>query len=297
MKKIVTLAFILLSAFSVNAQLLWKVTGNGLEKPSYLFGTHHFISGEFIDSVPGFNEVFNNIDEVFVEIQNDAMTNPEALQMMQNAMMAPADSTLDKLISAEGLKIIDDVIKKYYGIFGIGVDKFYSMKPAAIMMQLQVIQATTSIPNFNPMNLIDKAVEKRCTAKGKKAHSLETIEFQTNLLFNAPLNKQASDLLEMCKADDKMDTMAKELVADYKNQNIGKILEIMSDKELGGSDAEDLKRLVFDRNHNWIPIIIEAMKNGSILVSVGAGHLPGPQGVITLLQEQGYTITPVSATR
>ena len=294
MKKIIAFVFILIGAVSLNAQLLWKVTGNGLQKPSYLFGTHHFISGNFVDSVPGFNEVIDNIDEVYVEIQNDAMTNPEALQMMQMAMMAPADSTLDKLVSPEGLKIIDDVVKKYFGIFGIGIDKFYPMKPAAIMMQLQVIQATTSIPNFNPMNLIDKAVEKRCTDKGKKANSLETIEFQTDLLFNAPLNKQASDLLEMCKADDKMETMAKELVADYKNQNIGKILEIMSDKELGGSDAEDLKRLVFDRNHNWIPVITDAMNKGSILVSVGAGHLPGPQGVIELLQQQGYTVTPVS---
>ena len=294
MKKIIVFVFILFGAVSLNAQLLWKVSGNGLQKPSYLFGTHHFISGNFVDSVPGFNEVIDNIDEVYVEIQNDAMTKPEALQMMQMAMMAPADSTLDKLVSPEGLKIIDGVVKKYFGIFGIGIDKFYPMKPAAIMTQLQVIQATTSIPNFNPMNLIDKAVEKRCTDKGKKANSLETIEFQTDLLFNAPLYKQASDLLEMCKADDNMEVMAKELVSDYKNQNIARILEIMGDKELGGSDLQELERLVFNRNRNWIPIIVEAMNKGSILVSVGAGHLPGPQGVIELLQQQGYTVTPVS---
>jgi uncharacterized protein YbaP (TraB family) len=295
MKKFVTIVFILTAALSLNAQLLWKVSGNDLQQPSYLFGTHHFISGDFIDSIPSLNEVINNIDEVFVEIQNDAMTNSEALQMMQMAMMAPTDSTLDKLYSPEGLKIIDNVVKKYFGIFGIGLDKFYPMKPAAIMMQLQVIQATTSIPDFNPMNLIDKAVEKRCTDKGKKANSLETVEFQTNLLFNAPLNKQASDLLEMCKADDKMETMAQELVNDYKSQNISRILEIMSDKELGGSDAQDLERLVFSRNRNWIPTIVEAMKQRSILVSVGCGHLPGPQGVITLLQQQGYSVTPVTS--
>ena len=240
MKRILFLALIVAGAICANAQLLWQVTGNDLEKPSYLFGTHHFISGDFVDSIPQLPQVINDIDEVFVEIQNDAMNNPEALQMMQAAMMAPADSTLDKLYSPEGLKIINDVVKKYYGIFGIGIDKFYPMKPAAVMMQLQVIQSATSIPNFNPMNLIDKAVEKRCTDKGKKANSLETVEFQTNLMFNAPLNKQASDLLEMCKNDEKMDEMAKELVDDYKHQRIEQLLEIMSDTELGGNDAEDL---------------------------------------------------------
>ena len=293
MKKILFLTLIAVGAICANAQLLWKVTGNGLDKPSYLFGTHHFISGDFIDSIPQFPQVLNDIDEVFVEIQSDAMSNPEALQMMQMAMMAPADSTLDKLVSPEGLKIIDDVVKKYFGIFGIGIDKFYPMKPAAIMTQFQVIQATTSIPDFNPMNLIDKAVEKRCTDMGKKANSLETVEFQTNLLFNAPLSKQASELLEMCKNDDKVDEMAKQLVDDYKHQHIEELLEIMGDKELGGSDAEDLERLVFARNRNWIPTIIEAMKKGSILVSVGAGHLPGDNGVINLLRQQGYTVSPV----
>ena len=168
------------------------------------------------------------------------------------------------------------------------------MKPAAVMMQLQVIQSTTAIPNFNPLNLIDKAVEKRCTDKGKIANSLESVGFQTDLLFNAPLNEQASDLLEMCKNDSKVEEMAKVMVDDYKHQRLEKLLEAMSDKDLGGNDEEDLKRLVYDRNRNWIPTIMQAMKQGSILVSVGAGHLPGPQGVIALLRAQGYEVTPIS---
>lgn len=294
MKRFLLFTLIVVGAICANAQLLWKVSGNGLEKPSYLFGTHHFISGDFIDSIPNLSQVINDIDEVYVEIQNDAMTSPEALQLMTKAMMAPQDSTLDKLYSPEGLKIIDEVVRKYYGVFGIGIDKFYTMKPATVMMQLQVIQSSSAIPGFNPNNLIDKAVEKRCTSKGKKANSLESIEFQTGLLFNAPLNKQASDLLEMCKNDSKMEEMAKELVDDYKHQRIEKLLEIMSDKELGGSDAEDLERLVFARNRNWIPTIVESMKKGSILVSVGAGHLPGENGVISLLRAQGYTVSPIS---
>ena len=294
MKKILALLIIAIIATFAQAQLLWKVTGQDLAKPSYLFGTHHFISGNFIDSIPGLPQVIDEIDQVYVEIQSKAMDAPEALQLMSAAMMAPQDSTLDKLYSADGLKIIDDVVKKYFGIFGIGIDKFYMMKPAAVMMQLQVIQSTTAIPNFNPLNLIDKAVEKRCTDKGKIANSLESVGFQTDLLFNAPLNEQASDLLEMCKNDSKVEEMAKVMVDDYKHQRLEKLLEAMSDKDLGGNDEEDLKRLVYDRNRNWIPTIMQAMKQGSILVSVGAGHLPGPQGVIALLRAQGYEVTPIS---
>jgi uncharacterized protein len=31
--------------------LLWKVSGNGLKKPSYLFGTCHFLSSGFVDTM------------------------------------------------------------------------------------------------------------------------------------------------------------------------------------------------------------------------------------------------------
>ena len=41
MKKLFTLAFLLVAAFNVQAQLLWIISGNGTEKPSYIFGTHH----------------------------------------------------------------------------------------------------------------------------------------------------------------------------------------------------------------------------------------------------------------
>ena len=51
MKKILGSLFILCFAFSANAQLLWKISGNGLTQPSYVMGTHHLAALSIKDSI------------------------------------------------------------------------------------------------------------------------------------------------------------------------------------------------------------------------------------------------------
>jgi len=58
--------------------------------------------------------------------------------------------------------------------------------------------------------------------------------------------------------------------------------------------AEELDRLVYGRNRNWVNKLQEIMPQQSLLVAVGAGHLLGEQGLITLLRNAGYTVEPAN---
>ena len=70
MKKLAFIAtLVALFTFSANAQLLWKVSGNGLAKPSYLFGTCHIATVKLTDSITGFNDALNACDAVYGEIE------------------------------------------------------------------------------------------------------------------------------------------------------------------------------------------------------------------------------------
>ena len=73
MKKrlIFILAASVILTFQSNAQLLWKISGNGLEKPSYLFGTHHVAPIHICDSIAGFNEAFNSCKQLYGELELD----------------------------------------------------------------------------------------------------------------------------------------------------------------------------------------------------------------------------------
>lgn len=78
----------------------------------------------------------------------------------------------------------------------------------------------------------------------------------------------------------------------YLNHNIDKILQMMSEDEEEG-DAEHMERLLYSRNDNWIKQLSNEMPSASLMVVVGAGHLPGPRGVLEGLRNAGFTVTPI----
>lgn len=87
--KRITFLITLLFALTCQAQLLWKVSGGTLEKPSYLFGTYHLMPSAFVDSVPGLNDAIKNVDAVWVEVENSQMTAPATVMKMSKMMIAP----------------------------------------------------------------------------------------------------------------------------------------------------------------------------------------------------------------
>ena len=81
------------------------------------------------------------------------------------------------------------------------------------------------------------------------------------------------------------------MVNVYRDQDLDRMDELMKKSDPGMESYMDL--LLYDRNRRWVSLMPEQMKEGSILFAVGAGHLPGDQGVIKLLQKQGYSVKPM----
>ncbi|MDO4511481.1 MAG: TraB/GumN family protein [Bacteroidales bacterium] len=290
MKRIL-LAIALLWALTSQAQLLWKVTGNGLEKPSYLFGTYHLMPDTFVDSVPGLPEAIKSVDAVWTEVENATMTSPEVVQKISKLMIAPADSTIDVLLSKEGYEIVDGVVRRYLGTFGIGLDQVKNMRPSALANQFVQLIAAKKVQNINPAHLLDGEVERRAKAIGKLTCSLESVDYQLHMLFGSPLKEQAAQLLEMCKSIEAQERNFLLMHNAYAAQDLEKLTQATADPEV--MTAEQLEKLCFQRNRNWLPTIINEAQKGSILVAVGAAHLTLDQGLINLLHQKGYTVEPV----
>ena len=89
MKKITSALLLLLLSVGVQAQLLWKISGNGLQKPSYIIGTYHLAPVSFTDSIKGLKEAMASTEQVYGEIVTADMMKPENLAKMQAAMMLP----------------------------------------------------------------------------------------------------------------------------------------------------------------------------------------------------------------
>jgi hypothetical protein len=293
MKRLSLILIIALVALTSHAQLLWKVSGNGLGRPSYILGTYHFAPAAMIDKIPGMQQAFEGCDVVVGELENESMLSPESQALAAQAMIAPRDSTLDKLFTPEEYQIVEQVFNKYFGTMGVKLSQMKMFKPSAISTQMQAIQAMKYFPTLNVNDLIDMAVQNRANEAGKPSLALETMEEQIDLLFNTPLTEQAQGLLEACKNDEMFAEQSSALVEAYMTQDLSKIEAIINDPELGGNEAEELDALLFDRNRSWAMKLAKMMPERACLVCVGAGHLPGNQGLLQLLRDRGFTVEPM----
>ena len=112
MKKLFILSCILLFSISAGAQsLLWKVSGNGLKTPSYIFGTHHLAPLSILDKVNGFKEAFDASKQVVGELNMKDAQSPEGMKKMQDKMFITNDTTAQILFSDTEQATINSFLK------------------------------------------------------------------------------------------------------------------------------------------------------------------------------------------
>ena len=292
MKRVIALLAIVLCCSTVYGQLLWKVSGGDCYKPSYLFGTIHLETGEYVDSVPGLAHAIDEVDAIYGEILSDSLLSQDVAMKMVKDATAPADSTIDKLLTKEEYNLVDSVVRNY--LLGlIGLDKLKMLKPAMVSTQLSVLQMQKYFPEIlNADNLLDIAIQKRGIAAGKHVDGLETVASQMKALFGAPLAEQARDLVDFCRKDKEFAVYSKYLCDAYHAQDLKAIEAIVLNKEMG-MDEEKMERLSYARNRKWMDKITMTLPVQSVLIAVGAAHLVGEQGLIELLKAKGYTVEPV----
>lgn len=290
-KTIFSLLLLIVTAVSVNAQLLWKISGNGLEKPSYLFGTHHIAPVSVIDSVPGMNDAIANVDKIYGEMIMSEATAPQSQQVMMSYAMAPQDSLLTSVLAPAQLDSLNTMLKRYMGPMG-SANQFAQLKPAMLSTLLALMQSQTIFPNFNPQQQLDGEIQKRGAALGKEIGGFETIQDQCNALFGSSIIEQAESLMDMVRHDDQSAEMAKKLAQAYLSGDLNAMLALMEDPANGASE-EWTERMINRRNANWMRVMAGLLPTASVFIAVGAGHLPGDAGLISLLRKNGYSVDPV----
>lgn len=283
-------AVILGFACSAQAQILYKVEKTGSDKVSYLLGTHHLAPLSTVDSIAELPAIMKNIDRLYGELVMSQMNDTSVMMGLRHYLVAPPDSTLDKVLSPAQLDSVRTVWNEYTG--GTApLELMFMVKPSLISTQLSAMMAAKVLPQLNPLEGIDMTMQNRATALGKPVCGLETMEFQMKMLYNSPISEQAESLMEVVSNIAEQESKAIALSEAYLNHDIDKILDIMLEMEK--EDADAIERMIYSRNDNWVKQLTAEMPERSLMVVVGAGHLPGERGVIAGLRKAGYTVTPI----
>ncbi len=112
------------------------------------------------------------------------------------------------------------------------------------------------------------------------------------LLYGSPVAEQAADLMKAIRLDATSAEKVKELAAAYLKGDLTTLNALITDPATGMT-ADEADKLIYRRNADWVEFLIGALPTSSMLIAVGAGHLPGEKGIIALLQKAGFNVSPV----
>ena len=288
-----------LSILGINAQLLYKISGKDIKKPSYIVGTFHVAPASFVDSIPGLRAAMDESEQVCGELEMKDMMSPEGIQKLTAAMMLQDGKTIKDILSADEMNRLNAYLRDLLTIDLTNPmleQQMGKMTPAAITQQLTLLAYIKKTPGFNPQDLIDNSFQKYAQEKQKPIIGLETLDFQINTLFMGKTIDRQKELL-LCMVDNPKynEQMLDEMAKAYFSFNINKLQELMDEKENNQCDStpEEKDALLGKRNRDWLTKMPAIMAAKSTLFHVGAGHLPGDNGVLKLLSDAGYTVEAV----
>lgn len=266
---------------SETPSLLYKISGKGISKPSYLFGTFHAICPEEMIPLESLDTYLAQTDQVVMEIDLD---DPAEMLQLTKAVMIPDGKTMKDFLTPEQFAKVDEMVKN---ALGYSAENVKMIKPVLLTVLVltspKLIGCTTTAYDISLM--------KNAAAKKKPIVGLETVEAQTQVIDSLPLERQMKDFYEIATNVQKSIGDLKKLMAAYKARDPEQLERISRDQLK--DDKEFQLKLIDDRNAAWVPKLEAAFKEKPTFVAVGAGHLGGSKGVIKLLRSKGYEVTAV----
>jgi uncharacterized protein YbaP (TraB family) len=284
--------FISLSSFGQKAgpqpetnTLLWQISGNGLQQPSYLFGTIHMLCKDDAILSDSLKKIIRNCKDVYLEVDMD---NIFEMMGLLKSMKMRNDTTLADLMDKNDY----ERVKKYFQERG-GLIPFSMLETYKPLLAVSTL-AESSVPCESAVAM-EQLIMEEAKRNNKHIKGLETMAYQAGIFDSIPYKIQAEQLVRYVDSSanekDQESKEFNELADAYKKQDLNKLEELSNKSDIGISNFADL--LLYNRNRNWVEKLKSLLPVKPLLIAVGAGHLPGDKGVINLLRKAGYKVKPV----
>lgn len=270
----------------------WRIEKNGFPV-SHLFGTMHVVDPRIATLDENIKTAIDNSDRVVIEAV-DAL-DPSAAQ---KAMTKLAHLTLLTEGSLRDL-VADDLEDE----LEVALAKRGMPMQLADRLQPWVVATTISLPLCEAHRkkagekVLDAVLAEYAMDNGKEIRGLETVEEQLNAMASLPASYHVSALEETLASGTLAEDMNATLKILYLESEMGMVLPLMEEvapeSYKGEGAAEFRSALIEKRNKLMFDRLTPMLETGSNFVGVGALHLPGQSGLVELLKEAGFTVTPI----
>ena len=254
--------------------MLWKISGNGLTAPSYLFGTMHAVCGENFVFSNKLKNALNNTNAIYFEVDINQMKDPAAImKYMKSEKPITEGLTKQEIHELDSLLLVNN----------IKLDQVKNINPAILISLLTQTQLSKCKNGFK---LWESELNEFYDAK-KKRGAFETIEQQMGVLNSI---YDVKTLIASLKTSN--DATFIDMSKIYGAEKLSSLDSLMT-KGMNDFSSEKTDLFLYNRNKNWVALMPDIMKTQATIFAVGAGHLAGSKGVIHLLKSKGYQVTAV----
>src|SRR5712691_2775957 len=261
--------------------LLWKIEKTDTQ-PSYVFGTIHLDDARITDLPAPVKKSFALSKNFTMEMIIDEAST----QKFVASMLLDDGSDLKELLGEPLFAKTAEVTREY----GMPAEVSAKFKPWALML-------TLILPKGRQGIIVDDLLYQQALQQHKPVHQLESVEEQIAVFDGLPMEVQVGLLKQTVAHRDLIPGMVEKSIQAYLKRDLGAMWEInnsITEDEADKSLNEAfLQRVLYDRNTRMAVRMQQRLAEGGAFIAVGALHLYGDKGVLSLLQSRGYQVTRV----
>lgn len=250
----------------------------------FIFGTIHILPPRLEWQKPILKDQIQQADSIYFELDQD---DPDFQANMQKIifkyMAAPIDIKLSEELTSNELEMLDSLLKP----LGIQKTMYDTIPPWILTLQVSVGALVKN--GYNPAYGVEQILMAHVKDAGKDIQGLETAESQISIFGDIPPKEQVELLKANIAQLDDFPTMVDGMVSEWKDDNLTELAVIIN--KASETSEEFYYKLIDKRNLVWVDKFKKMLENNEqAFIAVGAGHLAGKVGVLTLLEESGYTV-------
>jgi uncharacterized protein YbaP (TraB family) len=277
--------FFVSSLFAQQNSLLWEISGKGINKPSYLFGTMHLRDSRLFCFPDSAQQKLESCNVLALEVVVDFKDKKE----LMNAILIKDESQyLSQILSEQDYKKVKKAVKENCDVL-----TFFMMdKVRPLMLAASIMEGQMKNDVKYPMDI---QFQFDAQKQGKRLYSLESAASQIAVLDKIPLDIQKQELLSAVDNMKQNKVLLDSMIQMYLRQDLTG-LQQTSDGMTAEFDSLWQTELLDKRNVIMVNGIHTLLPNGNAFVAIGAAHLGGENGIIELLRKEGYVVRPVFST-
>ena len=273
--------------------LLWRVEKAGVA-PSHLFGTIHISDPRVTAFSPKVRDVLNSAKTIVLEYVGGAESAMASMMAKAGDTIVYSDGrTLEEQLTPEEFKQVQGLVEKT----GVPAEAAAVFRPWLVNMLLAISECERKKLEAGA-DPLDSLIEKDAMKRGVTLAGLETPDQQLEAMTKIPDDQQIQMLKAALKYADRQNDTLETLVQMYLKRQIGAAMPFnvaLAAKYGTPASAYDgfIKILLTDRNLKMRDNAMPILDKGGAFIEVGAMHMPGALGLVKLLRDKGYTVTPV----